>query len=293
MHNIYKSGGKKFRFIDFLLSVVFTAGYVCCVIPSFNHIGRLGLQVASALFLSAALTLVGLFVKDSLKFMGVALSLFSVALTAAGLYVEIKSQLASETPFAHWIYIFYYDKPLTVALVWCAAFLLPTLLRLCLPISLTDGVIRDDYKRFVRYSSKGFFVFYGCFLVYGFFLVRSFGTGEVGFNLIPLNSIQFYLTGQVGRYEGSMYLFGNIFCLMPIGFFLKILKPETKRSTMIWLPVLISGLIELSQLLFRTGDCDIDDIILNSLGFYMGALFVVACGAFRKRITGGSEQTIF
>lgn len=292
MRSIYNSGGEKFRFVDFLLSVVFAAGYVCCVLPSFNNIGRLGFQVATALFLSACLTAAGLFFKNSLRFLGVALSFFSLSITAIGIYAEIAAQLEQEAGFKHWIYVFYYDKPLSAALVWGSAFLFVTLLRLCLPVGLTDDALARDYKRFVRSSSKGFFVFYGCFLLYGFFLIRGQGA-EAGFNLIPFNSIQFYLTGQVGRYEGTIYLLGNLFCFMPLALFIRIYKPEKKTGRIIWLPVLISGLLEISQLLFRTGNCDIDDIILNSLGFYAGALFVTACNAFRKQITGGSERTIF
>lgn len=292
MCKIYKSSGGKFGFFDFVLSLVFAVGYLLCVIPSFNNIGRLGFQITSALFLSACLTIAGFFIKNSLKFLGIALSLFMVSITSVGIYAEIAAQLEHKGDFSSRIEAFYYDKPLAVALVWVSAFFMLTFFRLFLPANLSDPMIKEDYKKFVRRSSKGFLFFYGCFLFYGFFLIRA-PWNSAGFNLIPFNSIQFYLTGQVGRYEGLIYLFGNVFCLMPIGFYLKIFKPETKFGRIVWLPVMISGLLEISQLIFKTGDCDIDDIILNSLGFYIGAFIIFLCDVLIKRITGGKEQTIF
>jgi glycopeptide antibiotics resistance protein len=58
-------------------------------------------------------------------------------------------------------------------------------------------------------------------------------------------------------------------------------------------PIILSSAIELSQHLLRNGSCDIDDLILNVIGFYLGVLFFKALNLLRKVITKGGEATVF
>ncbi len=294
MRNLYSSS-KKMRAVDVILSLLFAAAYFGCMLPSFGSIGNLAFQIITSFLLSFLCTGAGFFLKNSMKILGVSLSLVTIFITGCAIYNQVIAQLETQFRTGGWIYQFYYDRPLIVAIVWSSAFLSITFLRICLPIRLTDDHFASDYKKFISYSTKGFFVFYGAFLIYGFVLVRlSFSGGDTaGYNFIPFNTIMTYASDSGYMYEGLIYFIGNICCLMPIGFFLKVFKPQTKRSTIIWLPILISVLIELSQILLKAGDCDIDDVILNSFGFYIGALFKEGCDKLRTAITSGEEQSIF
>ncbi|MCR5485597.1 MAG: VanZ family protein [Clostridiales bacterium] len=291
-NNLYRADRDSFSFSDIVFAVIFAVGYFLCALPSFRNIGNIVLQVFLSLFLSAVLTVGGLLLKNGLKFTGIALSIFTVFETLLGIYVEIKAQLASETPFKGWIYVFYYDKPMTVGIIWGAAFFVVTFLRLFLPLNLTDKTIKNDYILFFKGCVPGFLFFYAACFFYGFLFVRL-GAATTGLNLIPFDTLAEYFSPAMTTYEGIIYIIGNLICIMPIGLFLGLYRPETKKSVFIVLPFILSILAEGSQFLFHIGDCDIDDVILNVIGFYIGASMRFLCDIIRKKITGGKEETIF
>ena len=68
-------------------------------------------------------------------------------------------------------------------------------------------------------------------------------------------------------------------------------EPDFFKSLLL-APVL-SLAIELSQLLLKNGNFDVDDIILNSLGFYLGYCILLIFDKIRSIITKGAEKTIF
>lgn len=77
-------------------------------------------------------------------------------------------------------------------------------------------------------------------------------------------------------------LAGNFLLFVPIGFFLRFFIP--RKNFTVWLYGLaLSITIELTQLLFHIGVCDIDDVILNVAGTYAG--IGVCCILHRKKIT--------
>jgi len=82
---------------------------------------------------------------------------------------------------------------------------------------------------------------------------------------------------QLLRYSGSldlilMNLLGNLLLLFPLGWLWVLLrKDKVLPWWKIWLyGVFCSLCIESFQLLFNLGCFDIDDILLNSLGYYYG-----------------------
>jgi glycopeptide antibiotics resistance protein len=89
-------------------------------------------------------------------------------------------------------------------------------------------------------------------------------------NFVPFNTILPYLRGERGSLISTVNLIGNIALFIPIGF----LAPFVVRN-MSWLLALAlaiaAGLvIEASQVAFRVGVFDIDDLILNGLGVLLG-----------------------
>jgi glycopeptide antibiotics resistance protein len=89
-------------------------------------------------------------------------------------------------------------------------------------------------------------------------------------NLIPFSTIAFYLSGKVNGLISFYNLAANIGLFIPIGLFLKIRK--STRLQLFYLPLLIISMIEILQYVSHKGSMDIDDLILNVLGFYFGYL---------------------
>ena len=92
------------------------------------------------------------------------------------------------------------------------------------------------------------------------------------FNPIPFRSIyHVYIRGFVKGYVNLYYtvinLVGNIFVLMPLAVFLPYFFPKQRRWYWFLLTVFgVAVMIEVLQFLFMVGSCDVDDLILNTLG---------------------------
>ncbi len=90
-------------------------------------------------------------------------------------------------------------------------------------------------------------------------------------NLIPFATIKLYIEGLKSGIISVGYflinIFGNLLMLMPLSFFLPtVVKKINKFYKFILVIIAISLLIEILQIVFLTGSCDIDDVILNVSG---------------------------
>ncbi|MCR5585434.1 MAG: VanZ family protein [Lachnospiraceae bacterium] len=104
-------------------------------------------------------------------------------------------------------------------------------------------------------------------------------------NMFPPNINMTPLTFIAERYPGWwINVFGNIIIFIPAGIFIPMLSKRAKnilQTTVIgfgW-----SLLIELSQLFLFDRCSDIDDLILNTLGAFVGACIYFAVKACRKK----------
>lgn len=101
------------------------------------------------------------------------------------------------------------------------------------------------------------------------------GTQDGQANLIPFKTILPYMLGDKGLIIAGINLVGNIALLVPLGFVLPFLYRSLtwKTATVIGI---VSGLtIEVLQTVLHVGIFDIDDVILNALGFVLGYLMYV------------------
>jgi glycopeptide antibiotics resistance protein len=89
-------------------------------------------------------------------------------------------------------------------------------------------------------------------------------------NLVPFSTISFYLSGKVNGLISFYNLTANIALFIPFGIFLK-MKDRTIFQ-LVYIPILFISLIELLQYFTMRGSLDIDDLILNVLGFFLGYL---------------------
>lgn len=151
---------------------------------------------------------------------------------------------------------------------------------------LFNKTVSDDIKRKLI---KGTFVFY--FILYVFLLLNFvlldnfFGRASMGViwnfdpryldsfllnrvNLIPFRTVLEYINSfSIPFHTKVINLCGNMVAFMPFGLFAHILpkkKPSLLKFTL--LMFLAALLIEIIQLIFLVGSCDVDDVILNVLG---------------------------
>ncbi len=123
------------------------------------------------------------------------------------------------------------------------------------------------------------FIAYLLFLAYLLFFSTYFGRTEYGegeyrYNLTLFQEIERYY--RYGMRTGSWQLFvlnvcGNIGVFIPIGAFLPALFKRCEKmffTTLICLE--ISLLAEVIQIISRVGSFDVDDLLLNTVGGFLG-----------------------
>ena len=292
MPNLYKDRSNLHPVLQWTAAAVCAAAYFLCCLPSFHLIGKFTVQMLLSVLLSACCTAVFFFLLPrSLLVLGKGLSLFLAGMLTAAVTQQIVQQMKADS-FSGWIHTFFYDKPLTVAVIWAVGYVMMMALRLFLPYRSSLEVFRADYARFMKDATGFFLLFYVCVLIYCFLLQRKPG-GESGINLIPFAMIISYFGSMSFAYESIFYLIGNVLCFFPFGFFYRIYKRRFDYVQLILLPIVLSLLIEISQILFGMGDFDVDDIIMNAFGFYFGYVLSFLTDKIRDKRTAGEESTIF
>lgn len=93
-------------------------------------------------------------------------------------------------------------------------------------------------------------------------------------DLIPFQTIHDYMSGKikVSPIIAMANIFGNIIMFIPLGIYLQLLKKDKRLSASMLIVFATCLLIETIQYVFGIGATDIDDIILNSLGGFMGIM---------------------
>lgn len=143
-------------------------------------------------------------------------------------------------------------------------------------------------------KKKGFvvilFVAYLLAITYVLFFAETFGrtmaTENFRYNIRPFKEIWRFIqyAETLGFRSVALNLGGNILMFVPFGIFMGIFQGEKKR---VWLATLwafnCSLLIELSQLLSKVGSFDVDDIILNTLGGFIGIMVYKMFASRSKR----------
>ncbi|SFJ57726.1 VanZ like family protein [Paenibacillus sp. UNC496MF] len=99
-------------------------------------------------------------------------------------------------------------------------------------------------------------------------------------NLVPLSSISAYLSG--GSVNLKQFAFanvgGNILIFIPLGAYVSVLRNNHGGRSNLLLILSMSLAVEVIQGLLGIGTADIDDILLNGLGGWIG---ILACKSLR------------
>lgn len=143
----------------------------------------------------------------------------------------------------------------------------------------------------IRRLSGILFVVYMLGVAYFMFLADSFHRTAVAdlyrYNLeLFLEIDRFSKVWAVhGPLVAIVNLFGNVVVFMPFGFFLPFHVRKLRNGLVVaCLTFLFSLLIETTQLIFRIGVFDVDDLLLNTIGGILGyAVFRIGFHLYRRR----------
>src|SRR3569623_1681512 len=100
-------------------------------------------------------------------------------------------------------------------------------------------------------------------------IMLNFGGADGGHgpNFVPFATIGPYLLGYKGWIIAGINLVGNVALLVPLGFLIPFVYPKATWKKSLMLAVASGLAIETMQTVLRVGIFDIDDVILNALGF--------------------------
>ena len=129
---------------------------------------------------------------------------------------------------------------------------------------------------------------YGIFICYILLLIKILFLSRVSFfelfnsqrtlfrsiNIIPFHSIMEYISGSSAILKKFAFsnVVGNIVIFIPFGIYLPLFKNDKRVITNLLFIFMVSLLVEIIQGIFGIGASDIDDIILNCLGGFIGIL---------------------
>lgn len=121
---------------------------------------------------------------------------------------------------------------------------------------------------------------------------RTAGSGGYRYNLVPFKEIKRFATHlpQLGVWTVMINIAGNLAAFMPLGFLLPIVTERRVRFLKAAAgSFALSLTIELVQLLSRVGTCDVDDVLLNTIGGMLGyGCYALFWRLFQK--SGTSEK---
>jgi len=154
-------------------------------------------------------------------------------------------------------------------------------------ISLRIAFLKGS-KRFVLHKelmALTFIIYILCL----YYVVTSQDINYGGINLIPFKEMFRY---EFGSYKFIKNIIGNILLFIPYGFYSSYYLSNRKIGTNVMLCLIASFAIEAIQ--YYIGRVfDIDDIILNVLGGFIGCLLYVALTAIKSKLSKFMESDAF
>jgi glycopeptide antibiotics resistance protein len=139
---------------------------------------------------------------------------------------------------------------------------------------MKNGGIMNKRERIKTVFLYGVFICYILFLIKILLLSRIPHSELRSINLIPFYSIGEYISGSTANLKKFAFsnLVGNMVIFIPLGIYLPLLKKDKRVITNLLFIFIVSLFVEIIQGLLAMGASDIDDIILNCLGGWIGIL---------------------
>lgn len=109
-------------------------------------------------------------------------------------------------------------------------------------------------------------------ILFGLLFMKAHSLSSI--NIVPFHSISNFLFSDnpVLRAFAFSNVIGNIVLFVPLGVYLPLFIGEKNiLKNVLWI-ILISVLVEILQFIFKVGVSDIDDVILNGFGGFIGVI---------------------
>ncbi len=146
-------------------------------------------------------------------------------------------------------------------------------------ITLRCAYLMKGNKKFIFHKEVFALVFILYIMCLYYILTYSY-SGNGGVNLVPFKEIFRY---SFGSYKFMKNIVGNILLFIPFGFFASYYLNTTKwKAPMITTFLVTFGAEAIQYYIGRT--FDIDDIILNIIGGFLGYLLYVCLTAIREKL---------
>lgn len=257
------------------------------VVPGFLLLGNIFAQViASAIFCIISLLILDLILKIKPITVANSLCFMTVFWIVVALIKQILLHLNNGSENFNWFHLFYYDKPAMLFVVQfsCILYFIVKLLR-----NNDNKCFIGDYSGFIKRTTVCVVLYYILILIYCFVIVRKATFIKPTPNLVPFDTIIYSFASL--DYELLFLFLGNIAIFMPLGVLLSAIIYN--KVVLTFLPVIISVGIEVSQYFLGNGHPDIDDVMLNVLGFYIGILFRKTIDTILYKFSHGKINSFF
>ncbi len=166
-----------------------------------------------------------------------------------------------------------------------------------MPIMKSMEPEKNRYMDGIRIVGWTCFLLYLGALTYFMFFADNWGRRQLSdvysYNFVPFREIGRYLRywRQIGFARVVLNLAGNIVGFMPFGFFVPLLFRFHRDIPFIaGISFCFSAAIEFIQLVSRVGCCDVDDVILNTLGGLLGYALFIVLRDYRRKVKWQREQ---
>lgn len=149
-------------------------------------------------------------------------------------------------------------------------------------------------KKWIRRAGVVLFILYILLLVYFLFFSEEYGRAaamerEYQYNLVPFVEIRRFWVyrEQLGNFAVFTNLAGNVIGFIPLGILVPVIFTSFRSGGLIVLSgFALSLLVETIQLITKVGSFDVDDMILNTLGAFLGYLIFKICDKIRRNYDG-------
>ncbi|GEL76501.1 VanZ family protein [Tenuibacillus multivorans] len=177
------------------------------------------------------------------------------------IYSLIISQIIFVIFIPLWMQLTLYLHALVMAVIWfCLTF-----------IGLFVGLLIGRKKLYISKQTLHFIMFVYSLALFALLFFRPSREGIENINLIPFNTIRFYLNGEVNLLIAAYNLGANLGLFIPFGIFYRYRK-QPRLIQLVGYAVLGVCIIEGLQFFTGRGSLDIDDLILNVTGVMVGYL---------------------
>ncbi len=134
------------------------------------------------------------------------------------------------------------------------------------------------FKNYRKAALFVVFLFYTVFVLWQMFL-GPFRTHYASFayNVVPFKTVFAFVSNfsEANFKSFAINIFGNILIFVPFGMMLPLLFKKMKcKSTLLLTSIVVIFFLEVLQMVTKVGMFDVDDIILNVFGIYLGYCIV-------------------